>query len=431
MALTLSLCALTIALMIASVFFLPVIRIGRFQIGGYCASSVVGAAVLLLCGCASLSGVGNSIFGDASVGPLKILVLFLSMTAFSVFLDELGFFRYLAALTLRRAGTSQKRLFFLLYAMVSVLTVFTSNDIIILTFTPFICAFARRGGIHPLPYLFAEFVAANTWSMVLMIGNPTNIYIASFLRLDFFDYAAHMWLPTLVGGGVSLAVLYLLFRRSLSQPITPDTEPVPPLREKPLVVIGLVHLFLCILLLSIASYIGLEMWWISLGLSLSLFLCVLVYRHKRREPPVILLRTLRRIPWELAPFMLSMFVLVIALNEGGVCERMADFLSRGPHAFSYGISSFLSANLINNIPMSVLFADLSQQAGTAAAAYASVVGSNLGACLTPVGALAGIMWSDILRRERVAFDLRDFIRIGAAVSLPALLASLAVVFVTL
>ncbi len=428
MALTLILCALTIALMVASVFFLPVIRVGRFQIGGYCGASVVGAVALLLCGCASVSGVFDSIFGSASVGPLKILVLFLSMTTFSVFLDELGFFRYLAAVTLRRAGTSQKRLFFLLYTMVAVLTVFTSNDIIILTFTPFICAFARRAGIHPLPYLFAEFFAANTWSMVLMIGNPTNIYIASFLRLDFFDYAGRMWLPTLVAGTVSLAILYLLFRRPLSKPITAAAEDIPPIQEKPLVIIGLVHLFICILLLSIASYIGLEMWWVSLGLSLSLFLCILVYRRLRREPPVILLRTLRRVPWELAPFMLSMFVLVIALDEGGVCTRLATFLSAGPHAFTYGISSFFSANLINNIPMSVLFADLSEQAGTAAAAYASVIGSNLGACLTPVGALAGIMWSDILRRERVAFDLRDFVRIGAAVSVPSLLASVTVLF---
>jgi arsenical pump membrane protein len=68
------------------------------------------------------------------------------MTAFSVFLDELGFFRVLASAALHRAGSSQKILFFILYFTVSILTVFTSNDIIILTFTPFICAFARRAG---------------------------------------------------------------------------------------------------------------------------------------------------------------------------------------------------------------------------------------------------------------------------------------------
>ncbi len=424
MVLTLILCALTIAGMVLSVFFVPVIRLGRFQMGGYCFFATVGAIALLATGCASLGGVAQGIFGQGSVGPLKILVLFLSMTVFSIFLDELGFFRFLAAHTLRRAGVSQRRLFFLLYAMVAVLTVFTSNDIIILTFTPFICAFARRADIDPLPYLFAEFLAANTWSMVLMIGNPTNIYIASFLSLDFFGYVAVMWAPTVAAGLASLAILYLLFRRKLSRPIAAAQTDTPPLDERPLVTVGLLHLGVCILLLSIASYIGFEMWWISLGLSLTLLLFVLIYRRAKREQPVILLRTLRRLPWELVPFMLSMFILVIALTECGLCDTLAAWLGGLPHVLSYGIASFLTANLINNIPMSVLFSTLAQSAATPAAAYASVIGSNLGACLTPVGALAGIMWADILRRERVPFDLRDFVRIGSIVSIPSLLAAL-------
>ena len=71
--------------------------------------------------------------------------------------------------------------------------------------------------------------------------------------------------------------------------------------------------------------------------------------------------------------------------------------------------------------MSVLFSTLSSLNGTAAAAFASIAGSNLGACLTPVGALAGIMWADILKREGVRFDYRDFLRYGALVSVPTLL----------
>jgi Na+/H+ antiporter NhaD/arsenite permease-like protein len=58
------------------------------------------------------------------------------------------------------------------------------------------------------------------------------------------------------------------------------------------------------------------------------------------------------------------------------------------------------------------------------AIFGTIVGSNLGACLTPVGALAGIMWADILRRERVNFDYRDFIRYGILISVPTLLVTL-------
>ena len=415
-------CGITVLCMVLSVFFLPQIRIGRFQIGGYCFFAVLGALSLLLSGLLPLRDAAEGIFRDAAVNPVKILILFLSMTSFSVFLDEVGFFRRLASLALQRAGNSQFRLFFLLYVTVAVLTVFTSNDIIILTFTPFICAFAKRAGIRPHPYLFAEFSAANTWSMALMIGNPTNIYIAGFSGIAFFDYLRVMLVPTCAAGLVSFAVLFLLFRKSLGEPMHTDDNEVPPVSEKPLLIIGLVHLSLCILLVSLSGYIGLDMWLVSLCLAVSLFACVLVYRRLRRERPVILFRTLKRMPWEIVPFMLSMFILVTALEKRGVCTALTAALSFAPTVPVYGAASFFVANLMNNIPMSVLFADLS--VANAPAAFASVVGSNLGACLTPVGALAGIMWSDILRRERVAFDLRDFVRVGAAVSLPALAAAL-------
>ena len=61
-----------------------------------------------------------------------------------------------------------------------------------------------------------------------------------------------------------------------------------------------------------------------------------------------------------------------------------------------------------------------------AAVYATVVGSNLGACLTPIGALAGIMWSSILKEHSLKFGYTDFLRIGVTVALPALLAALGV-----
>lgn len=428
MILTAILSVLTILAMVVSIFRFPVIRFGRFQIGGYCFFALIGAILLLLCGAVSVRDAAVGIFADSDVNPVKILILFLSMTAFSVFLDELGLFRYLASLALKRAGTSQTALFLLLYATVSILTVFTSNDIIILTFTPFVCAFARNARINPLPYLFAEFFAANTWSMALMIGNPTNIYIASFLEIDFFQYLRVMILPTIACGLLSLLLLYLIFRRSLCEPISAEPEGVE-LKERALLIVGVVHLLLCIVLLAISSYIGVAMWLVSLALLLSLFAIVLVYRYLHRERPIILLKTLKRMPWELVPFMLSMFILVIALEKNGICTALVTVLDgylggASVPTLTYGISSFLCANLINNIPMSVLFANLSLQNGTAAAAFASIVGSNLGAYLTPVGALAGIMWADILRREKVAFDYRDFIKYGATVSIPTLLVAL-------
>ncbi|HHU24513.1 MAG: hypothetical protein PHG08_06190 [Bacilli bacterium] len=53
-------------------------------------------------------------------------------------------------------------MFLYLYVITSVLTVYTANDIIILTFTPFIGYFAKYTKINPIPYLIAEFVATSS-----------------------------------------------------------------------------------------------------------------------------------------------------------------------------------------------------------------------------------------------------------------------------
>jgi arsenical pump membrane protein len=85
----------------------------------------------------------------------------------------------------------------------------------------------------------------------------------------------------------------------------------------------------------------------------------------------------------------------------------------------------LSANFINNIPMSVLFSGIIESGvATNAKIYATVIGSNLGAYLTPVGALAGIMWTGLLRTHEVEFSFKDFIKYGVVVAVPALAVSL-------
>jgi len=369
---------------------------------------------------------------DTAVNPLKILVLFLSMTALSVFLDELGFFRFLACFALKRAGASQKKLFLILFATVSVLTVFTSNDIVVLTFTPFICCFARHAKIDPLPYLIAEFVASNTWSMMLIIGNPTNIYLASAAGIRFAEYTATMILPTVLAGLVCLGVLYLIFRKRLRVPITVSEES-ERIEDKGSLIIGLVHLGACTLFLAIGSYIGFEMWLVSLGFALSLLVCYVIWSLVRDEPPRHLLATVRRLPYELIPFVLSMFTVVLCLDHYGLTAKLATVLDGTLPVFSYGAASFFAANLVNNIPMSVLFSSVAQNSVlngvSRAAVYAVIVGSNLGAYLTPVGALAGIMWSSILKKEGVPFSFSRFIKYGIMISVPTLVAALSVLFV--
>ena len=422
---------ITCAALITLVFAKPSVMIGGKKISIFWLAPLAGAVVLTVGGYISPAEIATGLTAAGDVNPLKILLLFFSMTMMSVYLDEIGFFRLLAHKVLARARGSQTTLFFLLYALVSVLTVFTSNDIIVLTFTPFICHFAKSARIDPLPYLVSEFVAANTWSMALIIGNPTNIYLMTGTGVSFPAYTARMILPTAMAGLVSLGVLYLLFFKKLRAPLDPEESPAPVV-DLPTEVVGLAHLGGCILLLSMSSFINLPMWLITCAFFISLLLCTMAISFFRRRGIFLIARCIIRAPWDLAPFVISMFILVLALDQYGITSVLGGFLSApetvGGTVASFGVSSFLAANIVNNIPMSVLYSSVvgSMEAGTltTAALFSAVIGSNLGAFFTPTGALAGIMWTGQLHDHGVPFSFVRFVRYGATVAVPAIGAAL-------
>ncbi len=421
----------TCAALIALVFAKPSVMIGGKKISIFWLAPLGGALALMIGGYVSPSEIAAGLTAAGDVNPIKILLLFFSMTMMSVYLDEIGFFRLLAHKVLARAKGSQTTLFFLLYGLVSVLTVFTSNDIIVLTFTPFICHFAKSARIDPLPYLVSEFVAANTWSMALIIGNPTNIYLMTGTGVSFLAYTARMILPTALAGLVSLGVLYLLFFKKLRAPLNPEESPAPVV-DLPTEVVGLCHLGGCIILLSVSSFINLPMWLITCVFFISLILCTMAISFFRRRGIFLIARCIIRAPWDLAPFVISMFILVLALDQYGITSVLGGFLSRpetvGGTVASFGVSSFFAANIVNNIPMSVLYSSVvgSMEAGalTTAALFAAVIGSNLGAFFTPTGALAGIMWTGQLHDHGVPFSFVRFVKYGATVAVPAMAAAL-------
>lgn len=421
-------CIITIILLILSILFLPTINFGKIKLGSYWFIAMLGAIVLLLTKSVSLKAVISAFTTNNAVNPLKILVLFITMTILSIFLDEVGFFKYLATTVAKKLKGSQTKLFFGFYTLISLLTIFTSNDIIILTFTPFICYYAKNTKINPIPYLISEFVAANTWSMALIIGNPTNIYLSSAFGIDFITYLKIMILPTLAGGITSLIIVYLLFRKSLNKPMESFDETV----QKPnkfLLITGLTHLIVCIIFLAISSYINLEMYLITLTLSISLLIITTTYLLTKRKTLVPIKATLIRTPWNLIPFVISMFIIVLSLNENGYTKIIGDLLNRFNPIYSYGLSGALFANLINNIPMSVLYSNIITT--NIQSIYASIIASNIAAFITPIGALAGIMWMSLLKTYSVNFSFKSFMKYGIIIGIPTLLMSLSILYLIL
>ena len=212
-----------------------------------------------------------------------------------------------------------------------------------------ICYFAKSANISPMPYLAAEFVAANTWSMALIIGNPTNIYLVTAAGGDFISYLVTMLFPTLISGTVAFFCLYFAFHKKLSQPIEATPEEIR-LDDRLSLLVSIIHLAVCTILLAIGSYVGLQMWLVALVSALSLLTLTIIISFVRREAPVHTVASLKRAPWELIPFIISMFVVVESLHVNGVTDHIFHLLDTSAPIWSYGMTSFFAANLINNIP---------------------------------------------------------------------------------
>ena len=190
--------------------------------------------------------------------------------------------------------------------------------------------------------------------------------------------------------------------------------------------------FISVSRVFVSSYFHVEMWIISLGAVLLLCVLSAILGLCRRRRPSELGGALKRLPYAIIPFVLSMFVLVLGLNEAGFTGLVAEFLGREQPILRYGLSSFLAANVVNNIPMSVFYSSVLEWGkAPLPAVYATVIGSNIGAFLTPIGALAGIMWSGLLRNCGVPFKNRTFLKYGVLLSLPAMGAALLGLFLSM
>lgn len=418
---------ITITVMMLSLVIMPKVRILKKEFQTHWIIILLGALLSIIFGFVDLNTLKDMMFADSTMNPVKLVVLFIFLTVLSLFLDEVGFFKWLAYKLISKINGNQLYIFLSVYLLASILTIFTSNDIIILTLTPFLIYFCKNTKIKPYAYLFGILTAANTWSILLIIGNPTNIYLASLNNIDFISYFKVMALPGIVAGLSGLIMIYFIFRSQLNEKIQ-KVEGKVELKEPVLVGIALFHLILCIILMALSNIISMEMWLITLIMALSLTVISIIYLKLKRISLQPIINTYKKAPWNFIPMILSMFVLIVSLGQSGITETLAQYLNKLDPIWGYGVSAHFSSNLMNNQSMSMLYAEILRpnlsDPFIMQKIYASIIGSNTGVLLTPFGALAGLMWYDLLKQHGVDVSMKKYISTMIFVGLVVLTMSL-------
>ncbi|KAF9433067.1 hypothetical protein BGZ76_009926 [Entomortierella beljakovae] len=130
-----------------------------------------------------------------------------------------------------------------------------SNDVVILTMTPFLVYFANAVSLESsVAFLMAEVQTANIASMALYIGNLTNVVACQAFNITFLEYSAWMLIPTFAAIAACYIMLRINFRKEKYIPTilkSPDVDPRSCLADPVGAVFGL-----CILSCSLICLIG-------------------------------------------------------------------------------------------------------------------------------------------------------------------------------
>ncbi|KAG2388139.1 hypothetical protein C9374_000989 [Naegleria lovaniensis] len=185
-------------------------------------ASVIAIVVLLASGTLDWNNMKIGLLGAEGqhLQPYSILLLFMSLSYVCVSLDVTGLFSYIANWIIKKSNYNGHKLFIWFSLFASVLTIFTSNDIVILTLTPICCYMCLSSrNLDPVPYVISQFFLANVWSVLLEIGNPTNVIVALAYELNFLVYSKWMALPAISSGTVCFILLYIFFYSSIPKKI--------------------------------------------------------------------------------------------------------------------------------------------------------------------------------------------------------------------
>ncbi|KAF9008015.1 hypothetical protein BDQ17DRAFT_1539737 [Cyathus striatus] len=230
---------------------------------GLATAPILAIVILWATKCLGMTEIRLGIVGTDGIRPYNILILFFSLAYMAIALDITGVLQAAAFWVSNKGGSSGWKLFIYFYIMLTVLT----------------------QGLNSTAWLIAEFAAANTASMVLFIGNPTNVIISEGFRINNFGFTAYTILPFLGCSIMCFGAIALQFR---SQKFIPRyLEFTEPLDVRAALVdpigacVASVLLGLCVVVIITTSFFHVDVWKVCLPFAVAKFMFDIAWDHYR------------------------------------------------------------------------------------------------------------------------------------------------------
>lgn len=345
------------------------------------------------------------------------IVFLLGMMILVAHFEVAGFFHWVAVAVTRVARTRFQLLVLVVFSS-GILSAFFVNDTICLIFAPLILAITAELDLPLAPYAIALALAANIGSAMSVTGNPQNALVGVAAHFSFLGFLAHLAPVSLVGLGLELGVVALLFRKRVFGPLPKQPAPTPPQVNRRLLAKCAASALLVVVLWVLGYSFPL------VAISVAAFILV-IGRVQSGEIH-------HRVDWELLLFFAALFVVIRGFAVSGALGRLMHafqpWLGGGPTAQLFGMSGamLVLANLVSNVPAVLLFRPLVPLFPNTHFVWLTLACSaTLAGNATPFGSVASLIVIQYTS-SRGGVRFGEFVRVGLVVTLVTTAAAIAI-----
>ncbi|MFK2826234.1 ArsB/NhaD family transporter [Bacillus sp. B190/17] len=395
-------------------------------------SSSMGAAIVLLLGIVPLSDLIH-VFDVVRGATLTIL----STTIMALVLDSIGFFKWIAFNIIIRSKRSGKLLFIYILLLCFLMTMFFNDESSILITTPiiiYIMKLLKMKQRQAFPYFISGALIAITASSPIAVSSISNLISLKIIGFSLNSYIEMMFVPSLLGIVLIAFLLYIYFKKDI-----PNRTPFlhlkwhytshaiildhPLKRESADEKIDWPLFKSCIWIVILTrigfftlSPFGVPLEWIGLSGAL---LLLLIRWHRTKMG---MLDVFKKIPWHILLFAFNVYVLVYGLKNVGLTHLIAWHLEAFVTDHSFHISMVIGlfftllSNTVNSLPAvmigSLSITEMGMDQQTIQFTYlTSMIGMNIGALLTPIGALSTLLWMFLLKKHSVNITWGQYMKV--------------------
>jgi arsenical pump membrane protein len=321
-----------------------------------------------------------------------VLVFLVAVTAIAELADEAKVFDVAAREAAHLARGRVWRLWLLVVALATGLTIVLSLDTCAVLLTPVVLAMARQLDIPPKLFAFTTVWLAGTASLLLPVSNLTNLLaLHQFRRLDA-SFIAVSWRPAIAAILITVAVLAVLFHRDLRR--TYVVPPTPHVDDK---VLFWGSATVC-LLLGPAFVSGIDVAWPAGAGAI-----VLVALFAVRRPAAL---RWSLIPAKLVVTVTGLFLVVGFLSAHGL-QTILSRIAGSTSELRLSATAAIGANLADNLPAYLAMEPVA--ADDPHRMMALLIGVNCGCLLTLWGSLATLLWRARCDAARVDISWWSFL----------------------